>query len=55
MVFSSKYLGVTGDGKLSWIHHLAEITAKATKTLGLIKPRTCECRDLKEMSGELVG
>ncbi len=36
-VSSSKYLGVTVDGKLSWGPDVAEVTAKATKTLGLIK------------------
>ncbi len=36
-VYSSKYHGVTVDGKLSWSPHVAEVTAKTTKTLGLIK------------------
>ncbi len=37
IVSSSKYLRVTVDGKLSWGPHVAEVTAKAINTLGLIK------------------
>ena len=43
-----KYLGVRINGKLKWGGHVADVTAKATKILGLLRQSLYGCsRDAK--------
>ena len=36
-VRSAKYLGITITDNLDWGQHISEVTAKATRTLGLLR------------------
>ncbi len=58
-VSSSKYLGVTVDtfdGKLFWGSLVAEVTAKTTKTLGLIKHTLYHNKlSFKQTAYEMLG
>ena len=42
-VSSSKYLGVTLNGTLTWINHIAAITSKANITLGILRWNLSPC------------
>ena len=44
LVKTTKDLGITVNDDVSWGKHIAKITAKANRTLGLIKRRT-NCQD----------
>ena len=42
-VSSSKYLGVTLNGTLTWSDHIAAITSKANSTLGILRRNLSPC------------
>ena len=42
-VSSSKYLGITLNGTLTWSDHIAAITSKANSTLGILRRNLSPC------------
>ena len=42
-VSSSKYIGVTLNGTLTWSDHIAAITSKAKSTLGILRRNLSPC------------